>query len=116
MELRPYQLEAKNAVFSQWESGIRNTLLVLPTGTGKTIVFAKVTEDCVRHGHRVLILAHRGELLDQAADKIHKATGLGVCCRKSRTVLSGKLVSDCCWVCTDFNEREKAESIPRRLF
>lgn len=44
--------------------------------TGKTIVFAKVTEDCVRDGERVLILAHRGELLDQAADKLSKSTGL----------------------------------------
>ena len=43
---------------------------------GKTIVFAKITEDCVRQGKRVLILAHRGELLDQAADKLEKSTGL----------------------------------------
>lgn len=76
MELRPYQREAKEAVFEQWENGTRKTLLVLPTGCGKTIVFAKITEDCVSHGDRVLILAHRGELLEQAADKIAKATGL----------------------------------------
>ena len=76
MELRPYQKEAKKAVFEQWENGIRKTLLVLPTGCGKTIVFAKITEDCVSHGDRVLILAHRGELLEQAANKIAKATGL----------------------------------------
>lgn len=76
MELRPYQKESKAAVFEQWRSGIRRTLLVLPTGCGKTIVFAKITEDCVRNGDRVLILAHRGELLEQAADKIAKATGL----------------------------------------
>lgn len=41
MQLRPYQNEAKNAVFSEWESGNLKTLLVLPTGCGKTIVFAK---------------------------------------------------------------------------
>lgn len=76
MELRPYQKEAKEAVFEQWGNGIRKTLLVLPTGCGKTIVFAKITEDCVKNGDRVLILAHRGELLEQAADKIAKATGL----------------------------------------
>ena len=70
MELRPYQEEAKNAIFEQWKNGTRRTLLVLPTGCGKTIVFAKATEDCVRHGNRVLVLANRGELLDQAADKI----------------------------------------------
>ena len=44
MELRPYQQEAKDAVFAQWEK-VNKTLLVLPTGCGKTIVFAKVTEE-----------------------------------------------------------------------
>lgn len=76
MELRPYQKEARTAVFEQWEQGFKKTLVVLPTGCGKTIVFAKITEDCVRKGQRVLILAHRGELLDQAADKLYKSTGL----------------------------------------
>lgn len=76
MELRPYQQEAREAVEQEWEQGHDKTLLVLPTGCGKTIVFAKITEDRVRAGDRVLILAHRGELLEQAADKIGKATGL----------------------------------------
>ena len=89
MELRPYQQEAKEAVFEQWENGTRRTLLVLPTGCGKTIVFAKITEDCVRHGDRVLILAHRGELLEQAADKIHKATGLGCAVEKAEESCQG---------------------------
>ena len=75
MELRPYQQEALDAVFAEWEAKDK-TLLVLPTGCGKTIVFSKVIEECVRRGHRVLVLAHRGELLDQAADKLAKATGL----------------------------------------
>ena len=76
MELRKYQQEAREAVESQWTGGVSRTLLVLPTGCGKTIVFAKIAEDCVRRGNRVLILAHRGELLEQAADKILKSTGL----------------------------------------
>ena len=75
MELRPYQQEARAAVLAQWEA-VDRTLLVLPTGCGKTIVFAKITEDLVRAGKRVLILAHRGELLDQAADKLARAVGL----------------------------------------
>lgn len=76
MELRPYQQEARTAVENEWNAGNSRTLLVLPTGCGKTIVFAKISEDRVRQGDRVLILAHRGELLDQAADKIKTATGL----------------------------------------
>ena len=89
MELRPYQKESRAAVFEQWGSGIRRTLLVLPTGCGKTIVFAKITEDCVRNGDRVLILAHRGELLEQAADKIAKATGLGCATEKAEQTCLG---------------------------
>ena len=76
MQLRPYQQEARSAVENEWDAGNSRTLLVLPTGCGKTIVFAKISEDRVRQGDRVLILAHRGELLDQAADKIKTATGL----------------------------------------
>lgn len=76
MQLRPYQQEAREAVHKEWENGNSKTLLVLPTGCGKTIVFAKITEDCARSGKRILILAHRGELLEQAADKIQKSTGL----------------------------------------
>ena len=89
MELRPYQQEAKDAIFEQWDSGVKKTLLVLPTGCGKTIVFAKVTEDCVRKGNRVLILAHRGELLEQAADKIQKSTGLGCAVEKAEQFCRG---------------------------
>ena len=73
--LRPYQEQAQTAIFNQWLT-IDKTLLVLPTGCGKTVVFAKVAEECVRRGQRVLILAHRGELLEQASDKINKFTGL----------------------------------------
>lgn len=76
VQLRPYQEQARLRVEDEWTSGVKRTLLVLPTGTGKTIVFAKIVEDMVRKGYRVLILAHRGELLEQAADKIRKSTGL----------------------------------------
>ena len=88
IELRPYQEEAKAAVFSEWEN-LDRTLLVLPTGCGKTIVFAKVTEDCVRKGKRVLILAHRGELLGQAADKLEKSTGLRCAVEKAEETCLG---------------------------
>lgn len=76
LQMRPYQQAAREAIHAEWNDGRRRTLLVLPTGTGKTIVFAAVTEDQVRSGSRVLVLAHRGELLEQAADKIKRSTGL----------------------------------------
>lgn len=89
MELRPYQEEAKQAIFEQWDGSVNRTLLVLPTGCGKTIVFAKVAEECVCQGNRVLILAHRGELLDQAADKIRRSTGLGCAVEKAESSCIG---------------------------
>ena len=76
MKLRPYQEQAKAAILAEWDRGVKKTLLVLPTGTGKTIVFSKLIEERVKEGDRVLVLAHRGELLDQAADKLGKSTGL----------------------------------------
>lgn len=89
MQLRPYQQEAHDAVMSMWDAGADKLLLVLPTGTGKTIVFSAVTCDRVREGSRVLILAHRGELLEQAADKLRKSTGLGSALEKAESTCLG---------------------------
>ena len=76
MNLRPYQIEARDAVLSEWQGGRARTLVVMPTGAGKTMVFSAVIAERVAAGDRVLVLAHRGELLDQAADKLRKSTGL----------------------------------------
>ncbi|MGY3766819.1 DEAD/DEAH box helicase [Vagococcus vulneris] len=89
MQLRPYQQESREAVQKEWSNGMRKTLLVLPTGTGKTIVFSKVIEDRVRLGERVLVLAHRGELLDQASEKLEKSTGLKTSLEKAENTCLG---------------------------
>ncbi|MEK3771116.1 DEAD/DEAH box helicase [Paenibacillus sp. FSL R5-0887] len=89
MELRQYQQESRKSIQAEWEKGVQRTLLVLPTGCGKTIVFSKVIEDRVRLGERVLVLAHRGELLDQAADKLSKSTGLGCATEKAEQTSIG---------------------------
>lgn len=65
MELRDYQQEARECIQNEWENGVKKTLLVLPTGCGKTIVFSKVIEDRVKKGERVLVLAHRGNYLNR---------------------------------------------------
>jgi superfamily II DNA or RNA helicase len=88
MTLRPYQEAAVEAVMNEWASGKDRTLLVLPTGTGKTIVFSAVTFKRA-HGGRVLILAHRGELLEQAADKLKKSTGLASSLEKAESTCLG---------------------------
>lgn len=89
MQLRPYQQEAHDSIFCEWDKGVQKTLLVLPTGCGKTIVFAEVAKDCVKNGDRVLIMAHRGELLEQAADKIAKSTGLKCATEKAEETCIG---------------------------
>ena len=67
VQLRDYQLEAVEAVERAHARGIRRSLVVLPTGTGKTVVFAELIR---RRQGRALILAHREELLEQAGDKL----------------------------------------------
>ena len=89
MELRPYQIEAVSSILSEWEAGHRHTLLVLPTGTGKTVVFSKVVKEEVDKGEKALILAHRGELLDQASDKLYKTTGLTSSLEKAESTSIG---------------------------
>lgn len=91
MQLRPYQVEAKEAVLMEWENGHRKTLLVLPTGCGKTVVFSKIAEAQVNKGHRVLILAHRGELLFQAAEKLKAVTGLDAALEKADSSSLGSI-------------------------
>jgi superfamily II DNA or RNA helicase len=89
LKLRDYQESSREAIQGEWAKGIKKTLLVLPTGTGKTIVFSKVIEDRVKLGERVLVLAHRGELLDQAADKLEKSTGLKCATEKAEQTSIG---------------------------
>lgn len=71
MNLRPYQHSAVSAVMKEWETHDA-TLIVLPTGTGKTVAFCHIAND--RPG-RAMILAHREELIRQAAEKIEMITG-----------------------------------------
>lgn len=116
MELRPYQKKAKESIFEQWDSGVLKTLLVLPTGCGKTVVFAKVTEDCVRRGDRVLILAHRGELLDQAADKLMKTTGLGCALEKAENSCHGSWFRVVVGSVQTLMREKRLESFPEDYF
>ena len=83
MTLRPYQVEAVQAIHDQWSEGLCRILLNLPTGCGKTVVFSAIAKDQVMQGERVLILAHRDELLKQAADKLKTFAGLNSALEKA---------------------------------
>jgi superfamily II DNA or RNA helicase len=70
---RTYQVRAKDSVFDAFEAGIPSTLIVLPTGCGKTIVSAMIIEEYhALTGRRSLFIAHRSTLIDQAVDKFSK--------------------------------------------
>lgn len=71
--LRDYQRTAHTCIFREWES-VKSTLAVLPTGTGKTILFADVIREM--QPKRSLVIAHREELIWQAREKIASVTGL----------------------------------------
>lgn len=72
LTLRDYQQETVDAVYAGYGSGLRRLAAVLPTGGGKTVVFAKTAVDCARSGRSALVLAHREELTDQAEEKLRR--------------------------------------------
>ena len=71
MNLRQYQLDALDASVESLKRGVNKQLIVMPTGTGKTCVFAALRN---YHGFkkRVMVLVHRDELAQQAADKLRR--------------------------------------------
>lgn len=75
MKLRDYQIEAEAGIFREFGEHA-STLTVLPTGLGKTVLFADVIRKMHERGARAMVLAHREELITQAADKIRRVTGL----------------------------------------
>jgi superfamily II DNA or RNA helicase len=73
VKLRPYQQHAVDNAINELATN-KSTLVVMATGLGKTVCFSKLCEHFVQHG-RVMVLAHREELIRQAAAKIKLITG-----------------------------------------
>lgn len=71
--LREYQAEAVASVFSEWQDH-RSTLVVCPTGTGKTQIFCDVIRKM--QPKRAMVLAHRGELITQAVNRLRSDFGI----------------------------------------
>lgn len=83
LKLRDYQSKTIRAIHEKWDAGITRPASVLPTGAGKTVVFAHLAEEflAANPGKRVLILSHTDELTRQAADKMrmvapHRSVGI----------------------------------------
>lgn len=73
MTMRPYQNAAVEGAFKAWEENA-STLIVLPTGLGKTVVFSEIVRRM--QPARSIVIAHREELIFQAAEKIERVTGV----------------------------------------
>ena len=71
MQLRSYQIKAIDSLrYSFNTKGKKSPLLVMPTGAGKTVVFAAISKAISQNEKNVLILVHRRELIDQASKKL----------------------------------------------
>jgi len=73
MNLRPYQQQAISDLRMAYRSGAQAPLLVAPTGAGKTIILAAITQAAAGRGRRILILVHRRELIRQTSAKLAHA-------------------------------------------
>lgn len=73
MQLRGYQTSAIEGVSEAWRAGAKSVLLTVATGGGKTVIFSDVARRTGERGRRVLILAHRRELIRQASEKLTAA-------------------------------------------
>lgn len=72
LPLRPYQQAAITSIRQAWDSGIRRPAVVLPTGAGKTVIFAHLAKMMHQEtGARSLVLVHTTELVEQAVRKFH---------------------------------------------
>lgn len=71
-QLRDYQEECLAEILRAYKAGVRRQLVCLPTGTGKTVIFAAFPR-WFRMRRRMLVLAHRAELLEQARAKLQRA-------------------------------------------
>lgn len=65
LALRSYQREAIDAAYQWHATNDGNCLLVVPTGGGKSLIMGTIAKEAVTDGARVLVIAHRKELIEQ---------------------------------------------------
>jgi DNA repair protein RadD len=70
IELHPFQRDAVDQIEREISEGKRRLLYVAPTGAGKTVVGAEIINRAVERHHRVLVIAHRREIITQTRDKL----------------------------------------------
>lgn len=116
LELRPYQVDALNAVRRSYATGHRRPCLVAPCGAGKTVIVAEMARSATAKGNRVLCIVHRQELVDQmagtfaAADVNMDLCSVGMVQTVTRRI--GKIDAPTL-IITDENHHAKANSYKR---
>lgn len=115
ISLRPYQEEAITAARNEFKAGRRSTLIVLPTGLGKTVVFGMIARRVAENGHRALILAHREELIEQAVNKLDML-GVEVGVEKAASRARSLFDPDVVIATVQTMQRTRLESWPRDHF
>jgi len=106
MNLKEYQQEALEVVVKQLEEGVSRQLVVLPTGTGKTILFAAIISLL---NLKTLVIAHREELIQQAADKIlayAPGSDIGIC-KAGKNELDHQIVIGSVQTCSQPNRLQQ---------
>ena len=114
VSLRPYQGEAVSAVREKWMEGDKATLLVMATGTGKTTVFGEIARRSIENGRRVLVLAHRGELIEQAARRLEHMCGVPAEIEKAESYYTYR--SPLCIASVQTLQGARLENVPRGFF
>src|SRR5262245_18879796 len=71
LELRDYQLKVIEEYENAVAAGQKRLLLVAPTGSGKTIIAAEIVHRAIARHHRVLVISHRREIIQQTGDKLN---------------------------------------------
>jgi superfamily II DNA or RNA helicase len=69
VQLRPYQKQKIEEIYEAWQNH-RSVMLQMPTGTGKTVLFNQIVKDELANNSKVLIIAHRKELIDQNVSRL----------------------------------------------
>ena len=119
LSLRDYQQEAKENIFSQWDH-VDNVMYQMPTGTGKTRLFTSIIRDISVWGlrsnnrPRILIVAHRTELIVQihrSLNKYHVSHGVIAGCLKSERKLAEPVQIASIQTITSSSNRNIAENL-----
>jgi superfamily II DNA or RNA helicase len=75
-QLRPYQIQSRNAILDAWERGLRSVMYQSPTGSGKTPTIASIVRLFHEKGLKTLTLAHRDELVDNIRSEYNDLFGI----------------------------------------